>query len=136
MKKQPFVFDTENLVRSGKMPIIIAVVLGLTWLLRIYLGYLYSPLLTFLQAFAGGLYMKTILDTGKKPLLLNAGFNGAVLGAGSIIVYILVSWLVGGISNQGWRLDVMSLIINALEGAFLGLMGALSWFAYKTSTES
>ena len=133
MNNQPFVLDKENLVRTGNIPVIAAAVLGATWLLRIYLGYLYSPFLTFLQVFAGGVYMKSILDSGEKPALINAGLNGAVSGAVTITVYILVSWMAQGISNGIYSLDVLSLIINALEGAFLGFLGALSWFAYKTN---
>jgi len=132
MQNQSFVLDTENLVRAGKVPLIISGALGITWLLRIYLGYLYSPALTFLEAFAGAMYMKTILDSGKRPLLLNAGFNGAILGGVAIVTYVIVSWLSGSIVAQEWSFDILSLIVNAIEGAFVGLLGSLAWFSYKT----
>lgn len=132
MQNQSFVLDTENLVRAGKVPLIISGALGITWLLRIYLGYLGSPAITFLEAFAGAMYMKTILDSGKKPLLFNAGINGAILGGVALVVYVIVSWISGSIVAKEWSFDVVSLIFNALEGAFVGLLGSLAWFSYKT----
>jgi len=133
MENKGFVLDTENLVRAGRIPVIIGIALGLTWLLHIYLGYLYSPVLTVLEAVAGGLYMKIILDSGKRPLLINAGFNGAILGAVFIAVYLIVSWISGSIASKDWSFNMVALIIDSIEGAFIGLLGALSWYAYKTN---
>lgn len=133
MQNQSFVLDTETMIKAGKIPLIISGALGLTFLLKIYLGYLYSPALTFLEAFAGAMYMKSLMDSGKTPFLTNAGLNGAVLGGMTIIVYWLISWLSGSIVSQEWSLDALGLIFSTLEGAFIGLLGALAWFAYKTN---
>lgn len=136
MQNNSFVLDTENLTRAARTPLIISVALGLTWLFRIYLGYLYSPTLTFLEAFAGAMYMKSIMDSGKKPLLINAGLNGAVLGGVVILVYSVISWITSSIVSQEWSLDFLSLVFRTLEGAFIGFLGALAWFAYKTHTNN
>ena len=132
MQNQSFVLDTENLIKAGKIPLIVSAVLGITWLLRIYLGYLYSPALTFLEAYAGAMYMKTLLDAGKTPFLKNAGFNGAVLGGAAILVYMLISWLTGSLVDREWSFDVVGLLFSVLEGAFVGLLGAYAWFTFKT----
>ena len=131
MQNRSFVLDTENLASAAKIPLIISVALGLTWLFRIYLGYLYSPALTFLEAFAGAMYMKSIMDSGKKPLLINAGLNGAVLGGLAILVYRVISWITGSIVDHEWSLDFLSFVFSALEGGFVGFLGALAWFTYK-----
>ena len=77
--------------------------------------------------------MKIILDSGKRPLLINAGFNGAILGAVFIAVYLIVSWISGSIASKDWSFNMVALIIDSIEGAFIGLLGALSWYAYKTN---
>ena len=136
MQNNSFVLDRENLASAAKTPLIISVALGLTWLFRIYLGYLYSPTLTFLEAFAGAMYMKSIMNSGKTPLLINAGLNGAVLGGLTILVYEIISWITGSIVSHEWSLDFLSIVFGALEGGFVGFLGALAWFAYKTHTDN
>jgi hypothetical protein len=136
MQNNSFILDTEHLTRAARTPLIISVALGLTWLFRIYLGYLYSPALTFLEAFAGAMYMKSIMDSGKKPLLINAGLNGAVLGGLTILVYAIISWITGSIVAKEWSLDFLSIIFTTLEGGFVGFLGALAWYAYKTHTNN
>ena len=136
MQNQSFVLDTQNLTRAAKIPLIISAALGLTWLFGIYLGYLYSATLTFLEALAGAMYMKSIIDSGKKPFLINAGLNGAVLAASAILVYRIISWLTTGIADQDWSLDFLSFVFSALEAGFIGFLGALAWLAYKTHTNN
>jgi hypothetical protein len=133
MNSQSFEFDLENLIKAGKIPLIVSVALGLTWLLKIYLSYLYSPAITFLAAFAGAVYMKTLMDSGKTPLLTNAGLNSAILGGVMLLVYGLISEIASSIVTQSWSLDFLYLIFSVLEGAFVGLLGALAWYAYKTN---
>jgi len=133
MENQSFILDTENLVRAGKIPVIASVILGLTYLFHIYLGYLYSPTTIFLEAFAGAMYMKSILDSSKTTFLTNIGLNGAILGGVTIMVYWLISWLSGSIISQEWSFDLLSLIFKTLEGSFVGLLGTLAWLAYKSN---
>jgi hypothetical protein len=132
MQKQLFILDAENLVSAAKIPLIISVALGLTWLFKVDLGYWYSPVLTFLEAFAGAMYMKSLMNSGKKPLLINAGLNGAILGGISILIYRIISFITFSILAQNWNFDFLSFVFSALVGGFIGFLGALAWFAYKT----
>lgn len=133
MKNTPLSVDTNTLTIAMVKPLIAAIVLGMTSLFHIYLGFFLAPAITLLQAGAGAIYMKTLLDTGKRPLLLNAAFNGAILGGGVTFVYRVVTWLSSSIAQKDWSsLHFNSLTFVVLEGAFIAFLGALAWFSYKT----
>jgi hypothetical protein len=134
MSNDSFVLDKENLLKACKIPLIVSVVLGLTFLLKIYLGYLYGLAVTVLAAYAGAAYMKSVMDSGKIPLITNAGLNGAILGGVAILTYGLVSQISSSIISQDWSINLMSLLFSSLEGAFIGLLGALAWYTYKINT--
>lgn len=131
MQKTPFVFDKENLVKAGKYPIIIAAAIGLTWVFKIYLWYFYGAAIVFLEAYAGAMYMKSVMLSDKRQSLINEGLNGAILGGAVAIVYLLLFWVAKSTQDAYWSLDGSQLLFSAVEGAFIGFLGTLAWSAYK-----
>jgi hypothetical protein len=136
MKQNSFVMDTENFAIAIKTPIIISVVLGLASLFSISLGYFSFPVLTLLMAFTGATYMKLLMDTGKKPLLINAGLNAAILSGTTMLVYVTISFIASSIAYRNWDFNFLSLIFSGFDGGITGFLGALAWYAYNTQTNN
>ena len=132
MQNKSFAIDTENLLKAGKIPLIASAALGLTWLIKIPLGYFYGPALYFLEAFAGAMYMESILKSDREFHLINAGLNGAILAGVVVLIYRTLSWINTAMVAPDVAFNIVWFILSILEGAFVGFLGALAWYGYKT----
>lgn len=131
MQNKQNVLDFENMVRAAKYPLIAVGALILFVILRVSLGYLFGIVYILLEAFAGGIYMNTIIHNGKFTSLINAGINGGIMSAAVILIYEIISWIVLSIIYKSWSFDFLALLTTLIEAALVGFMGAISWYSLK-----
>ena len=53
-----------------------------------------------------------------------------------ILAYRIVVWISANIAGSEYVLNILSLIFGTFEGAFISVLGALAWYAYKTYPNS
>jgi hypothetical protein len=128
--------DKTNLIKAGAVPIIVAVVGGLLWLIASLRG-IPGILMWALAVFAGIWYADRVSKAGAKPAILDVVVNGAILGAVVGLVYGIVSWIAISIHYHGlgelmFRWDIGAVLLMLLEGAIGGGIGAAVLYAFKS----
>jgi hypothetical protein len=128
--------DKTNLLKAGKIPVIVAAIGGALWLVGSPGGFV-GVLFWFIAVFAGYWYADRALKSGAKPAIVDVIVNGAILGAAVGLVYAVVGWIAlsirfSGFAGLAFRWGVGSIVRVVLESGLAGAVGAAGWFAYKT----
>ncbi|HTP09222.1 MAG TPA: hypothetical protein VMP08_13290 [Anaerolineae bacterium] len=128
--------DTQNLIKAGTIPVILAAIGGALWLLG-FLGGLLGILFWAVALFAGYWYVNLILKSGAKPSIVEVAINGAILGAVVGLVYAIIAFIAfnirfGGLFGLGIGFGFGEVISTFIQGAIAGAIAAAGWYAYKS----
>ncbi len=133
----PFKIDTQNLIKAGTIPVVVAAVGGLLWILG-FLGGLLGIVFWAIALFGGYWYVNLVLKSGAKPTLAEVAINGAILGAAIGVAYGVgefIGQLISGCSVFGIRIECANFFYifrELISGAIGGAIGAGGWYAYKS----
>ena len=135
---QQFKIDTPNLIKAGTIPVIVAAVGGLLWILG-FLGGLLGILFWAVALFAGYWYVNLILKSGAKPTIVEVAINGAILGLAVGLAYGVGEFIGQSITPCVSLFGVSQYCSNfgnifreLISGAIGGAIGATAWYAYKS----
>ncbi len=130
--------DTQNLIKAGTIPVIVAAVGGILWILG-FLGGILGILFWAIALFAGYWYVNLILKSGAKPTILEVAINGAILGAVVGLVYGICSFIGQSITPcvsvfgvNTYCSNIFNIIRELISGGIGGAIGAAAWYAYKS----
>ena len=133
-----FKLDKANLIKAGTIPVILAAVGGLLWILG-FLGGLLGILFWAVALFAGYWYVNLVLKSGATPTIVDIAINGAILGAAVGLAYGLGEFIGQTITPCVSFFGVAAscanfgkVISELFSGAVGGAIGAAGWFAYKS----
>lgn len=129
-----FKIDTQNLIKAGTIPVIVAAIAGALWLLG-FLGGLLGIVFWIVALFAGYWYVNLILSSGAKSSIVEVAINAAILGAVVALVYSVVTVIAVNIRFGGligFSFGFGSIVGDVIQGAIAAAIGAGAWYAYKT----
>jgi hypothetical protein len=131
MKNQKFSLDLQTIIKALPIPGIIALVLAIANWIDFDLGVFFTLLITFMEAFAGANFIRTLIASGKSYQLVNAGINAGILAGLTMWIFRIFNYFFLSIRYSDWSLSVGWTIAYVLEAAFIGFLAALAWTAYQ-----
>lgn len=131
MENQKFSLDLQNILKAILIPGIIAFILAIANLIDFDLGVFFTLLLTFMTAFAGANFIRTLTAAGKSFQLVNAGINGGIVAGLTMLIFRVFNYFFLSIRYSDWSTSIGWTVAYVLEAAFVGFLAALAWVAYQ-----
>jgi len=132
-----FTIYSRILGKSAPIPVVLAILLGVTPFLNISIGPIQGLVKLAIWVLAGVIYVNNFLPSGEKVSYINVAFNAAILAGVADLIEELIFWIVNTIQGIDYSAIGSSTIATSFfQAIIVGGLVAVAWLFYKTNQKS